>query len=297
MNYIAVDWGTSNFRAMRVSQGRVVRSVQSERGVARCPRERLGAILREELARLGEDYNEHLPVILCGMIGSNIGIIDAGYLTLPVGFHDLTARGVVLENVLPNPLTVRPGICSRADHEICRGEEMQLAGALTLSDARVFAAVGTHSKWITVDREHREITRLQTLMTGELYHLVLNHSVVGKGLGEQTFSEDIFQDGVKTAMAIGQGNSDLLSELFRCRGRYILGAFDAAFAAAWLSGLLVGHEVLTGHPRRESVCFIGSPLLLERYLQACRLLNLPCTALAAEDAIIAGLNEVFEDAV
>ncbi|WP_413737059.1 2-dehydro-3-deoxygalactonokinase [Sodalis sp. RH21] len=145
MNYISVDWGTSNFRAMRVKQGRVVRTVQSEKGVARCPREQLGAVLREELMRLGDDYNEQLPVILCGMIGSNIGIVDAGYLTLPVSFHDLVARGIPLENVLPNPVTVRPGICSREEHEICRGEEMQLAGALTIGEARVFAAVGTHS--------------------------------------------------------------------------------------------------------------------------------------------------------
>ncbi len=297
MNYIAVDWGTSNFRAMRVKQGRVVRTVQSEKGVARCPREQLGAVLRDELMRLGDDYNEQLPVILCGMIGSNIGIVDAGYLTLPVSFHDLVARGIPLENVLPNPVTVRPGICSREEHEICRGEEMQLAGALTNGEARVFAAVGTHSKWITVDREQKKIVSLRTLMTGELYHLVLNHSVVGKGLGEQTFSDDIFQKGVETAITIARGGSTLLSELFRCRGRYILGEFDAAFAAAWLSGLLVGHEVLTGHTRRESVCFIGSAVLLERYRRVCQLLHLPCTTLAAEDAIISGLNEVFENAV
>jgi 2-dehydro-3-deoxygalactonokinase len=297
MNYIAVDWGTSNFRAMRVKQGRVARTVQSEKGVARCPRAQLGEVLRTELMRLGDDYNEHLPVILCGMIGSNIGIKDAGYLPLPVSFHDLLGRGVPLEHVLPNPATVRPGICSREEHEICRGEEMQLAGALTVSEARVFAAVGTHSKWITVDPEQKKIVGLRTLMTGELYHLVLNHSVVGKGLGEQAFSDEIFRQGVETAVAIERGDSTLLSELFRCRGRYILGEFDAAFAAAWLSGLLVGHEVLTGHPQDESVCFIGSALLLERYRRACRILHLPCTTLAAEEAIIYGLNEVFDDAV
>ncbi|WP_413739724.1 2-dehydro-3-deoxygalactonokinase [Sodalis sp. RH14] len=297
MNYIAVDWGTSNFRAMRVKQGRVVRAVQSEKGVARCRRGQLGAVLREELLRLGDEYDEHVPVILCGMIGSNIGIVDAGYLALPVSFHDLTARGLPLENVLPNPVTVRPGICSREEHEICRGEEIQLAGALSISDARIFAAVGTHSKWITVDRRQQKIVGLRTLMTGELYHLVLNHSVVGKGLGEQDFSEDIFRQGVETAEAIDRGDSTLLSELFRCRGRYILGEFEAAFAAAWLSGLLVGHEVLTGHARHESVCFIGSAILLERYRRACHLLHLPCTTLAAEEAIITGLNEVFDDAV
>ncbi|TKI03744.1 2-dehydro-3-deoxygalactonokinase [Martelella alba] len=67
MNYIAVDWGSSNFRAMRVKKGKVISGVQSEKGVARCPREQLGAILREELTRLGDDFDERLPVILYGM--------------------------------------------------------------------------------------------------------------------------------------------------------------------------------------------------------------------------------------
>ncbi|WP_024551429.1 2-dehydro-3-deoxygalactonokinase [Franconibacter helveticus 513] len=296
-DYIAVDWGSSNFRAMRVNRGEVVKSVASPKGVARTPREALGVILREELARLGDDYDASTPVILCGMIGSNIGIVDAGYQSLPLSFRALTARGVVLEGVLPNPLTVRPGICSPSEHEICRGEEMQLAGALTLCDARVFAAVGTHSKWLRVDRHQQQVISLRTLMTGELYHLVLNHSVVGRGLPEQRFDDDRFQDGVETAIAIAQGNAGLVSELFRCRGRYILGEFDAACASAWLSGLLIGHEILCGHPREETVCFIGAASLLPRYQQACELLNLPCLTLEAETALIAGLNKVFSDAV
>jgi hypothetical protein len=35
----------------------------------------------------------HLPVLLCGMIGSNIGIADAGYMTLPLSFRELLGRG------------------------------------------------------------------------------------------------------------------------------------------------------------------------------------------------------------
>lgn len=296
-DYIAVDWGSSNFRAMRIRYGEVVRSVASPKGVARAPREALGEILREELARLGDEYDTHTPVILCGMIGSNIGIIDAGYQSLPLSFKALTARGVVLEGVLPNPLTVRPGICSRAEHEICRGEEMQLAGALTLCDARVFAAVGTHSKWITVDRALQNVVSLRTIMTGELYDMVLNHSVVGRGLPEQRPDDGRFQDGVETAIAIARGSAELVSELFRCRGRYILGEIDAACASSWLSGLLIGHEILSGHPRGEAVCFIGAAPLLRHYQQACKLLDLPCLTLEAEAALLAGLNKVFNDAV
>lgn len=295
MNYIAVDWGTSNFRALSVRNGKVIRTVEASCGVGKCEREDLPEILRAQLLRLGDAWDEQLPVLLCGMIGSNIGLADAGYLELPLSFADLTAKGRELTGILPNPMTLRPGICDRRVHEICRGEEMQLAGALTLTDNQTFAAVGTHSKWLTVDRANQTVTSLRTLMTGELYHLVLNHSIVGKGLPTQITSPEEFLQGVATAQSIEAGHTTLVCELFRCRGRYILGDLDASLAGAWLSGLLIGHEILQGHPRNAPVCFIGSDALLPLYRQACEALGLPCTSLEAERALIAGLNEVFRE--
>jgi 2-dehydro-3-deoxygalactonokinase len=243
--------------------------------------------------RLEEAWDPQLPVLLCGMIGSNIGIADAGYMALPLSFRDLLGKGRELPGILSNPLTLRPGICDPQANEICRGEEMQLAGGIALTDASTFAAVGTHSKWMTVDRQQQRVTSLRTLMTGELYNLVLHHSVVGKGLPPQVTSASAFSEGVAVAQSIEAGQGELVSELFRCRGRYILGHLDPASAASWLSGLLIGHEILRGHPVRESVCFIGSHALLPLYQQACEQLGLRCTTLAAETALIAGLNEVF----
>lgn len=293
MNYIAVDWGTSNFRAISVRDGKVIRTVQASCGVATCERAALPAILRQQLQRLEEAWDPHLPVLLCGMIGSNIGIADAGYMTLPLSFGDLLGKGRELPGILSNPLTLRPGISDPRVNEICRGEEMQLAGGIVLTDASTFAAVGTHSKWMTLNRQQQQVTGLRTLMTGELYHLVLNQSVVGKGLPTQITSATAFSEGVAVAQTIEAGQAELASELFRCRGRYILGELDPAFAASWLSGLLIGHEILRGHPVTEPVCFIGSSALLPLYQQACEQTGLPCTTLAAETSLIAGLNEVF----
>lgn len=293
MNYIAVDWGTSNFRAMRVKNGTVIRTVSAECGVGRCEKTSLPGLLRQQLARLEEDYDPSLPVMMCGMIGSNIGIMDAGYLDLPLSFNALFSKGISLDGILPNPLTLRPGICDRRVNEICRGEEMQLAGALTLNDDTVFAAVGTHSKWLSIDRQRQQVDSLRTIMTGELYQLLLNHSVVGKGLPEQQTCESIFLDGVATAQRIDRLECDLVTELFRCRGRYILGELPPEYAGSWLSGLLIGHEILRGHPVEKTVCFIGSPALLTHYQCACDALELPCSTLLAETAIITGLNEVF----
>ncbi|OON42081.1 2-keto-3-deoxy-galactonokinase [Izhakiella australiensis] len=297
MNYIAVDWGTAHFRALSVRDGKVAASVEDHCGVGRCERAALPAILRQQLQRLEHGWDPQLPVMLCGMVGSNIGIADAGYLALPLDFSELLTRGQALPGILSNPLTLRPGICDRRVNEICRGEEMQLAGGLTLSDAQVFAVVGNHSKWMRVDRPRQRVASLTTLMTGELYQLALNHSVVGKGLPPQTASPAAFLAGVEVAQDVYRGSTTLISELFRCRGRYVLGVLDPASASSWLSGLLMGHEVLSGHPQTESVCFSGSATLLPLYRQVCEALDLPCTTLEAESALLAGLNAVFAEQV
>lgn len=294
MNYIAVDWGTSNFRALSVRDGLVVKAVQDSCGVGKCQRDELPGILQQQLLRLDEAYDEQLPVLLCGMIGSNIGIADAGYLDMPLNFSQLFGKGMELPGILPNPLTLRPGICDRRVNEICRGEEMQLAGALAHSDASTFAAVGTHSKWLRVERSQQRVTGLQTIMTGELYHLLLNHSVVGKGLPEQVSSPTAFQAGVETALTVVRTEAELVTELFRCRGRYILDALAKEEAAAWLSGLLLGYEIARGHPGgANTVCFIGSETLLPHYQLACEIMQLRCELLPAEIAMITGLNKVF----
>ncbi|PRD12697.1 2-dehydro-3-deoxygalactonokinase [Pantoea coffeiphila] len=294
MNYIAVDWGTSNFRAFSVRNGVVVKTIQDSCGVGRCQRAELPGILQQQMQRLGEDWDKQLPVLLCGMIGSNIGIADAGYLDMPLSFSQLLGKGRALPGILPNPLTLRPGICDRRVNEICRGEEMQLAGALTQSDVSLFAAVGTHSKWLCVDRTRQRVTGLQTIMTGELYHLLLNHAVVGKGLPEQINSASAFLSGVETAVTVVRDQGELVTELFRCRGRYILDALAKEEAASWLSGLLMGYEILRGHPGGdETVCFIGSEALLPHYQRACEILHCRYELVSAESATLAGFNEVF----
>lgn len=293
MNYIAVDWGTSNFRAFSVREGKVIKSIQDDCGVGKCEKQQLPAILRQQMLRLEASWNEDLPVILCGMVGSNIGILDAGYMELPLSFSELLGKGRELPGVLANSVTIRPGICDRRVNEICRGEEIQLAGAIALTRASHFAAVGTHSKWITIDRQAQQVTGLRTLITGELHKFMLNHSVVGKGLPVQKRSNTAFIEGVEQARLLPQQHSDLISELFRCRGRYILHTLDMAAVSSWLSGILIGYEIQQGCSEEQDVCFIGSEILLPLYQQASEIMGINSMTLTAEDALIAGLNEVF----
>ena len=113
------------------------------------------------------------PVVMAGMVGSNVGWKVAPYLSVPVHF---TAVGEQLTSVGDN-VWIIPGLCvSRDDnHNVMRGEETQLLGARTPSS--VYVMPGTHCKWVRADAE--QIHDFRTVMTGELHHLLLKHSLVG----------------------------------------------------------------------------------------------------------------------
>ncbi|MDO7785572.1 2-dehydro-3-deoxygalactonokinase, partial [Escherichia coli] len=71
------------------------------------------------------------PVVMAGMVGSNVGWKTAPYLPVPVSFSDI---GQQLTAVGDN-IWIVPGLCVSRDnhHNVMRGEETQLLGAQTLS--------------------------------------------------------------------------------------------------------------------------------------------------------------------
>ena len=85
---IAVDWGTSNFRGFRVSpDGAIIARCSSPQGILRVMEGNFEDTLREEVGvwlAAGEKN-----ILLCGMIGSRQGWVEAEYLPCPVGIDDL----------------------------------------------------------------------------------------------------------------------------------------------------------------------------------------------------------------
>ena len=56
---------------------------------------------------------------------------------------------------------------------------------------------GTHCKWVQADRQ--QINDFRTVMTGELHHLLLRHSLVGAGLPEQVSAPARLTPGLSAA--------------------------------------------------------------------------------------------------
>ncbi len=57
---------------------------------------------------------------------------------------------------------------------------------------------GTHCKWVQADSQ--QINDFRTVMSGELHHLLLNHSLIGAGLPPQENAADAFAAGLERGL-------------------------------------------------------------------------------------------------
>lgn len=172
--YIAIDWGSTNLRAWLYQGDHCLDSRQSEAGVTRLNGKSPAAVLAEVTTDWRE---ENMPVVMAGMVGSNVGWKVAPYLFIPARFSSI---GEQLTSVGDN-IWIIPGLCVSHDdnHNVMRGEETQLIGARTLAPSSLYVMPGTHCKWVQADSQ--QINDFRTVMTGELHHLLLNHSLIGAG--------------------------------------------------------------------------------------------------------------------
>ena len=282
--YIAIDWGSTNLRAWLYQGEECLESRQSEAGVTRLNGRSPAAVLAE-ITQHWRD--EATPVVMAGMVGSNVGWKIAPYLPLPAAFSDI---GQQLTAVGDN-IWIIPGLCvSRDDnHNVMRGEETQLLGARVLAPSSVYVMPGTHCKWVLADR--LQIHDFRTVLTGELHHLLLQHSLVGAGLPPQETSVAAFAAGLQR----GINNPAVLPQLFEVRASHVLGALPREQVSEFLSGLLIGAEVATlsdTFAGQQAIGLVAGSSLTSRYQQAFRAIGREVTAVAGDTAVQTGIRSI-----
>ena len=285
--FIAVDWGTTNRRAYSIgADGRSSDEFEDGLGILSVPRGGFHDAVGEIRARLGDR-----PLLLGGMIGSNRGWVEAPYVSCPAGLGDL-ASGLVW----PEPdVAIVPGVAddagARAD--VMRGEEVQLLGAVAAGLIPADCTVchpGTHNKWAEVTAER--IATFRTVMTGELFNLLKEHSILADLLGPDAEPGEPFAAGVQRGLE-GDG---IQAELFSVRARVLLGKARREEAAAFTSGLLIGSDVgigLSGIANRE-VIVMGRPELTELYAAAISIAGHEAVELDGEQCFLAGARHIAE---
>jgi len=273
---IAIDWGTSSLRGARLgANGQVLESREFPRGILTVPPRQFAAVFHE----LFGDWMQAKAALclISGMAGSRQGWQEAPYCTCPAGFAELGQHLLWLQ---PGRIALVPGLsCLGQDSlhtpDVMRGEEVQIFGALQLAgrDSATLVLPGTHSKWVQVI--NGRVMQFQTFMTGEVYALMSQHSILGKTLDlNGAFDEATFLQGVDQSQQAGS----VLHHLFAVRTLGLFERLSAAQLPSYLSGLLIGEELRQHGVKVDTdpVILIGSDTLTQRYSLALQHLGIPC---------------------
>ncbi len=285
---IAIDWGTSSLRGARLgSTGQVLESRELARGILTVPPGQFEAVFNEHFGDWMQE--EGALCLISGMAGSRQGWQEAPYCPCPTGFVELVQHLLWLQ---AGRIALVPGLsCMGQDAQhtpdVMRGEEVQIFGALQLAgrDSATLVLPGTHSKWVQV--QGGRIKHFQTFMTGEVYALLSQHSILGKTLdlnGE--FNEAAFVQSVDQSQTAGS----VLNKLFAVRTLGLFERLPATALPSYLSGLLIGEELRSQNltPAQGPLILIGSDALTLRYSLALKHLGIASQSRGAE-ATWAGL--------
>ncbi|HKI13626.1 MAG TPA: 2-dehydro-3-deoxygalactonokinase [Roseiarcus sp.] len=300
---IAVDWGSSSFRAYLMSAGaEVLDETASGDGIASVAAGAYPATLERLIGRW-LDANPSAPVIASGMVGSRHGWREAPYVRCPAGPNDVAQRLTTVE-AYGRRVFLAPGLSTEDEAglpDVMRGEETEIFGVADLGvhlGARLIVLPGSHSKWARI--EGGRVAAFKTFVTGELFQALRDHTIAGafakaapaKAPGEA------FVLGVKrgAAASSGKAKAGLLGLLFGARALPLMGALDQDDAGEYLSGLLVGAEI--GEARRlypgEEPHVAGAETLVKRYLAAFEALGVGARA-APPRAAARGLFRIARD--
>ena len=282
--FIAVDWGTTNRRAYRLGpDGRCGDEFEDDRGILSVPNGDFGGAVAEIRSKLGDR-----PLLLAGMIGSNRGWIEAPYVAGPAGVDEVAGALVWADE----QTAIVPGVCDPCGSDVMRGEEVQLLGAV--ADAMVppdslVCHPGTHNKWVEV--AGGRIATFRTIMTGELFNLLREHSVLSDLLAEPAEPGDAFESGVRDGLA-----GDVQGQLFSVRARVLLGKARRADAPSYTSGLLIGGDVRIGleSAATTQIVVMGRPELTRLYASAIAIAGRDPVELDGERCFLAGIRQIAE---
>ena len=273
-SFLSCDWGTTNLRLARVdpSSGRILGPLVGGPGVKDTYAgwranggDRLGhftAVLSDALERLrlrddGDADPDHL--VVSGMASSSVGMKELEYAALP---FPLTGETAVYERL---PTRLHGGIVPlllsgvRSERDVIRGEETQMIGLAAaspepLADA-TYVLPGTHSKHIRL--ESGSIRDFRTFMTGELFQVVAENSILRDCVVAEPFSADRLEPFVAGVQE--SARAPLLHALFRVRSASLFGERSPPDNFWFLSGLLIGTELGSLLSSQEAVVLAAGP--------------------------------------
>lgn len=246
------------------------------------------------------------------MVGSDQGWALASYKETPADLMNYSLLPLAEVFTSCGPLHIVPGLLTTGTSDdygaglpnVMRGEETQILGILpdTVRDDSVVILPGTHTKWARL--QGSTVTDFATSMTGEIYALLLQHSILGRSSETPAVpDETAFQRGLDVVFGPWTertaGNTDILSTLFSARTLVMTGQLKPTGVPDYISGLMIGTEVAgfarrwlnegpSAPAERPTVTVCATDALASRYASALLRVHTKAT-MATENAAAKGL--------
>ena len=300
--HIAGDWGTTHLR-LHLCRGIEVLEKAEGPGIGALnasPDSVLFAAIEPWTSKHGA-----LPIWLAGMVGSRNGWKEVPYAPCPADIDQLRAA-LLRFRAHEHDVAIAAGVsCTNrlGAPDVMRGEETQILGAVAAQPSlgrgrHVVALPGTHTKWALL--EDGRLQSFQTSLSGELYALLAERSTLLKAGGAST-SESDEPDGFDAGLRRSRELADvpLTHFLFEVRSRQLIQGWSPLAASAFLSGLIIGQDVLGALPlfdrtSNAAVPIIGAPKLAELYSAALAAHGVNAFALDATALTVAGLTALAQ---
>jgi len=256
-HFLSCDWGTTSLRIRLADtdNGDIIAEEISSEGIASTFNlwQQSGSLDSERVEFYLDILNHHIKsledktgrslsdvkVVISGMASSSIGIIEISYASAPVPVDGSGLQIVIISasDRFKHDVVIISGV--RTGDDVMRGEETQLIGCIAAGQYvsnEVYIMPGTHSKHITV--KDNRIADIKTYMTGELFDLLSNQSILKNTVEAADLSLDSFKQGLKEA-----ASANLLHSIFKVRTNHLFDIYSKPENYSYLSGLLIGAEL------------------------------------------------------
>jgi 2-dehydro-3-deoxygalactonokinase len=287
---IALDWGTTRARAFLIGEDGVVLAKRiADRGIQSVPAGGFPAAFAE----IAGEFRAARPdaaVLLAGMVGSRNGWVEAPYVACPASPEQIAAAGLAVTLDDGTRAMILPGLsCDEGAFDVMRGEETLIVG-LGLTDG-IACLPGTHSKWAEV--KGGRITRFASFMTGEVYGLLREHSILSR-LASEPAGDDT-AEGMRRGLVAAQRPGGLLNAAFHARSDVLGGRMQGGAVGPYLSALLVAQEIAGARALfggLGNLHLVADGVLAGSYGQALAAAGLGYSLTTPEDAFVAGVTRL-----
>ena len=260
--WIAVDWGTSTFRAYLVQNNEVSDTIETKDGMKFVKSHLFEKTLLTLIDRW-LDNDKITEILASGMVGSKQGWEEAPYQKTPCNLKSLN---YITPSLKDNRISLKifSGVCQINQPDVMRGEETQIAGFLNENPNfnGSICLPGTHSKWVEI--KNNNIVKFKTFMTGELFEIISKNSVLIHSVKAEKIDK---MELLKSVDEILQKPELFSNALFQLRADDLINSKDHTIYKSRLSGYLLAVELLGSMEfwKNNDIILIGNQDLIEMY--------------------------------